>query len=260
MTTDIFFFSGTGNTLSVARGLAALLEGTTVRPIRDFHDEKNIESTADRIVIAFPVYIFGVPLIVQEFIGKLSVRGNAKVYALTTYGGMLARAILSFRSLCEGRGIHLSGGFGVKMPGNYFPMYDVSPEMTQQKVFRAADAALRAIAPVIREGKKAGFDRSLGPLGIFLTYVMRKRVEKQIRGSDRNFITDGKCNACGRCVRVCPVENIELVGSKVIMKGKCEMCFACFHWCPQQAIQYGKKTAARGRYHHPSIELKDITG
>ncbi|MCB2357259.1 hypothetical protein [Clostridium estertheticum] len=40
--------------------------------------------------------------------------------------------------------------------------------------------------------------------------------------------------------------------------GKCEQCFACLQWCPQKAIQYGKKTAMRKRYHHPDVEIADI--
>jgi MinD superfamily P-loop ATPase len=38
----------------------------------------------------------------------------------------------------------------------------------------------------------------------------------------------------------------------------CEQCFACLHWCPAQAIQYGKHTAGRTRYHHPDVMAKDI--
>lgn len=38
----------------------------------------------------------------------------------------------------------------------------------------------------------------------------------------------------------------------------CEQCLACIQWCPQEALQYGKKTPAYERYHHPEIKLQDL--
>jgi len=37
-----------------------------------------------------------------------------------------------------------------------------------------------------------------------------------------------------------------------------EQCLACIQWCPAEAIQYGKNTAAKKRYHHPEIKLSDM--
>jgi formate hydrogenlyase subunit 6/NADH:ubiquinone oxidoreductase subunit I len=36
------------------------------------------------------------------------------------------------------------------------------------------------------------------------------------------------------------------------------MCCACLHFCPVEAIQYGPKTAKRGRYRHPAIQIADM--
>jgi hypothetical protein len=33
---------------------------------------------------------------------------------------------------------------------------------------------------------------------------------------------------------------------------------ACLQWCPAEAIQYGKATKARKRYHHPQAKAKDF--
>jgi len=35
-------------------------------------------------------------------------------------------------------------------------------------------------------------------------------------------------------------------------------CYACVHWCPQGAIEIGRYTAGKPRYHHPDIDLKDM--
>jgi len=77
---------------------------------------------------------------------------------------------------------------------------------------------------------------------------------------DRDFWTDNKCNGCEICGRVCPVGNIVFESGKPAWQHRCEQCLACIQWCPQEAIQYGKKTPAYERYHHPEVKLKDMTG
>jgi Pyruvate/2-oxoacid:ferredoxin oxidoreductase delta subunit len=45
---------------------------------------------------------------------------------------------------------------------------------------------------------------------------------------------------------------------KPIWQHTCEQCFACLQWCPEEAIQYGKNTKKKRRYHHPEIRLRDM--
>jgi MinD superfamily P-loop ATPase len=79
-----------------------------------------------------------------------------------------------------------------------------------------------------------------------------------VHGSDRNFVADEKCTACGTCTKVCPVKNIELADGKPEWKHRCELCLACMHFCPVAAIQRGTKTKKRGRYRHPDVKISDM--
>jgi len=54
------------------------------------------------------------------------------------------------------------------------------------------------------------------------------------------------------------VNNIKIVDGIPEWQHKCQRCLACIHFCTQEAIQYGKKTARRKRYHHPEITVNDI--
>ena len=45
-----------------------------------------------------------------------------------------------------------------------------------------------------------------------------------------------KCDACGSCVEVCPVEAIELKGKAVINAEECIDCGTCVDECPNEAI------------------------
>jgi len=46
-----------------------------------------------------------------------------------------------------------------------------------------------------------------------------------------------KCNGCGKCIEVCPVNAIALENAKaIILKPKCIDCCTCVIECPLKAI------------------------
>jgi ferredoxin len=49
-----------------------------------------------------------------------------------------------------------------------------------------------------------------------------------------------------------------MAGGKPAWHHRCEQSFACIQSCPEEAIQYGKGTRNKKRYHHPEISLKDM--
>ncbi|MCK5132210.1 MAG: EFR1 family ferrodoxin [Candidatus Sabulitectum sp.] len=81
---------------------------------------------------------------------------------------------------------------------------------------------------------------------------------KAFANGDRKFTLNETCNSCGICEKVCQVGNIEMKNGKPNWLHSCEQCLACLQWCPQEAIQVGRKTAGRKRYHHPEIKASDL--
>jgi len=51
------------------------------------------------------------------------------------------------------------------------------------------------------------------------------------------FIADHRCNACGKCVKICPVQAVRLIKKIPRWNYQCENCQRCINICPQQAIQ-----------------------
>ena len=45
-----------------------------------------------------------------------------------------------------------------------------------------------------------------------------------------------KCIGCGKCVKLCPMNNITLNGNKAIALNKCTKCYRCISNCPTQSI------------------------
>lgn len=51
-----------------------------------------------------------------------------------------------------------------------------------------------------------------------------------------------KCIGCGKCGKLCPMNNIKFVDKKVVQNNKCTMCYRCINNCPKQAMTLLGKT------------------
>ncbi|MEG1925973.1 MAG: EFR1 family ferrodoxin, partial [Ruthenibacterium sp.] len=69
-----------------------------------------------------------------------------------------------------------------------------------------------------------------------------------------SFHTTDKCISCGLCEHICPTNTITMADGKPTWGNTCVQCTACIHRCPVQAIQWGKVTQNKGRYHHPDVK------
>jgi len=50
------------------------------------------------------------------------------------------------------------------------------------------------------------------------------------------IVDQHKCNGCGRCVRLCPFNQIKIVDGLAIIEAGCTMCGVCQESCPKGAI------------------------
>jgi len=255
MKTTIYYFSGTGNSLKVAKDIASDLKDTELIQISRNNIGVN-EIPANTIGIVFPVYFSGMPLLVKEFIEKVQIPKDAYVFTVVTFGASAGVAIAQVEKLLTYKGIKLSAAFKMKMPGNYQVMYPPYSEKKQEKCFRNEEEQITQIVTKINNNEVVefrGIGESIVEAVSGLLYSSFKPYEK-----DKNFWTDEKCNGCGICSRVCPANNIKMNEGKPQWQHKCEQCVACMQWCPQKSIQYKKVTLKRGRYHHPDIKAKEL--
>ncbi|MDD5258391.1 MAG: EFR1 family ferrodoxin [bacterium] len=258
MKTLLYYFTGTGNTLKIAKDLAAQLGDTEIIPIAKVIDQPSITPSADRVGIVFPVYIWGPPLIVANFARKLQVPAATYVFGITNYGGFPAGTLLMLKDLLATNKIDLSAGFGIKMPGNYTPMYGAKSTAEQQKHFAREAAAIKEIAEIVKANKSVPISANNALVNSLFSSFIYKHGSLKIPEGDKAFWVDEKCNSCGVCEKVCPVKNIKMSDGKPVWLHHCEQCVGCLQWCPQEAIQAGKKTAVRKRYHHPDITEQDM--
>ncbi|MBM4152318.1 MAG: 4Fe-4S dicluster domain-containing protein [Kiritimatiellaceae bacterium] len=255
MKTTLYWFSGTGNSLAVAKLLADQLPDCELISIaKAIHHPP--EAT-ERIGIVCPVYAFGPPAIVDRFIQTLKAKSNAYIFAVFTCSQTAGASVHFLTESLRQNGLDLSAAWVVKMPENYPPFGSAPRETVQRKMQSHAMHRVGEIVDQLRQGsptvKEQGsvFWRTLGAVvyPAFRRYALRR--------SDRFFRTDNRCNGCELCARICPVGNIRMEDHVPRWLGSCEQCFACFHWCPQRAVQYGKSGRQR-RYHHPAVSVRDL--
>lgn len=255
MKTNLFFFSSTGNNLSVAKEIAAKLPETQIISIPKAI-KGTVDLNADNIGLVFPVYFGGLPRMVIDFINQLDPAKIKYIFAVCTYGGLPAAALSQTEQLLKKRNITLNAGFTIQMPGNYLVKYGAFTPQKQQQLFKKAKAKIDTIVATVKNqtnGIEPG-NRLITMLGRLIYQSMFPKFPTL----DRNFTVSEKCNSCRTCEKVCPVRNIKITANRPIWQGNCEHCLACIQWCPTQAIQYGNQTANRKRYHHPGVTAKEI--
>jgi len=257
MKTKVFYFSATGNSLKAARDLALALGDTELVAIPHALKTK-IDLSPDRIGLVFPVYAWGLPLMVVDFIKKIPPNiKNKYFFAVTTCGGSIGNTLIQLKNLFAEKGIELNAGFKIQMPGNYVPLYDICPQEKQDRIFGNEKKKINDVSKMIKDEKKH-IDTGSPFTNWFLSGIIYPLFASHVKKSDKDFWVTDLCNACGVCRKVCPAGNIEIKLNKPVWLHKCEQCLACLHWCPEKAVQFGKATLKRKRYHHPEIKLSDM--
>ena len=255
MKTAIFYYSGTGNSLWSARLLAEKLGDARMVPMRGA--DALAAGDAEAVGFVFPVHMWGVPAPVVEFVGKLSLRPGVYLFALAVNAGQVSRTLVQLQEMLARRGLKLAAGFSIVLPSNYIPWGGPGPVERRNARFDAARGRLAEAASCIAAREPGPVEK--GPLWQRVVFTAIYRMTfKQVHQMDKDFWCDERCDSCGVCVRVCPAGNIELRKGRPAWMHDCEQCLACIQWCPRESIQFGKKTLAYERYHHPEVSLKDM--
>jgi ferredoxin len=256
MSTTLYYYTGTGNSLWTARKIADRLGGANLVSIPVVREE-TVRPPAGTVGLVFPVYIWGVPAPVIRFLDKLKGAGPEYLFAVAVNGGQVSNTLVQLAKLSSERGLVLSAGFSLKTPSNYIPWGGPGPKEKLDKIFAAAGEKTAKIAADVLDRKVQNVEK--GPLWqrIIFTWIYKTSFP-HVPEMDKRFWIDEKCNGCEVCAKVCPAANVVMHDGKPAWNHRCEQCYACLQWCPREAIQYGKKTPKYQRYHHPEIVLKDV--
>ena len=248
----ILYFSGTGNSKYAAQRIADGL-GDTLCSMNErikAGDTSPVE-TGSRLVIVTPTYAWRIPRLVRDWLLRTELTGSTQVWFVMTCGSEIGSADKYNRALCREKGLTCMGTAQLIMPENYIAMFNApQQEEARQIIARAEPDIDRAIA-AIREGHAFPptrcklYDRFMsGPVNpIFYGCFVK----------DRAFTVSDACIGCGQCARLCPTNNITLREGKPVWGGDCTHCMACICRCPVEAIEYGRKSVGKPRYHFEAL-------
>jgi len=249
----IFYFTGTGNSLMVARAIGKALGDTEVSSVTTIHEE---QGSYDIVGFVFPVYWGGLPQKLLTSISLLDYIKTDYIFAVETHAGGPGRALPQLKEELQRIGLDLSAGFLLRMPSNYIVGYVAPSEHSIQRNLENADEAIREFVELIRNKS------IILPSYIFSSFsgmhTSYTQFLARVSRSDESFWVDANCTACEICARVCPVHNIEMKEDRPAWLHNCELCLACINWCPESAIQYGSGTETRGRYTNPRVTTQDM--
>ena len=255
MGTEIYYFSGTGNSYVIAKDLQKLLEDAELHSIPACMEHGRVPTEAQAVGLVFPLYFWGVPKVVSDFIEKLELKKDQTIFAVVTRGGKSYQggALHQADKALKRKGARLNAGFYVQMPDNYIPLLKVPSLKEQQEQFRKAGEKVKRIAASITKGESVVEREVTAWVSPLLTKPFVNRVMKM----DTGFRAETDCNSCGLCEKVCRFHNIQMVDGKPQWQHHCQFCLACINYCPKQAIEYKKGTRGKVRYHHPQVPVSD---
>ena len=258
----IYYFSGTGNTLAAAKQIAEQLgENVELIPIASLPRGTTVHfGDAETIGIFHPVYCFGIPTLVQNFLERLKVlpKGAKQpyIYSLCTSSGLLGSAHLIMEQKLKKQGYKLNAFFHIPMVSNYIPRAKAPNPRRLEKILSTAEKKINAA------GEKILARKNRRPIHVFPLDMFGEiagiRAVSFMNDYDKYFWLNENCNGCELCEKICPASNIIMMNGMPTWRGHCEQCMACLQWCPKQAIQFRKITVKRERYHHPRIKAEEL--
>ena len=256
----VFYFSGTGNTRWVATQIAeAIGEELLYIPdmIRDGRYEFELKEE-ERIGFCFPTHGWQPPKIVRNYIKHLVLQNRSEnfCYAVTTCGDDMGEAMTILNKDLKTIGLQVETAFSVIMPETYvcLPFMKTDPEDREQMKIKNAERQLHHIISIIKDRKRGIIELDKGPTPRLYSYVIGGYFNKRMI-TDKKFTVDSDvCIKCGKCQKVCPVDNITGTPPQWIHNGRCTCCLACYHYCPVHAINYGRITRKREQYYFSKRE------
>lgn len=249
----VVFFSGTGNSEYCARYIASILGDEVVDSAQYIKNRQiaQLESQKPWVFVT-PTYAWQVPKVFKSFIRQSGLSGNRNAYFVLTCGGSVGGAASGALELCKEKGLRFKGLKGIVMPENLITMFKAPDKQEADSIIQKAVPEIEKTAQTIKSGR--AFEKTKYNFLGFMQSELSNPLFYKAATSAKKFYATDECIGCGLCERKCVMGNITLKDGKPVWGDNCTQCMACISYCPKLAIEYGKSTKGKVRYH--CIEFK----
>lgn len=246
----ILYFSGTGNSEYAAKKIGKDLQDETLslfEKIRN-HDFSDVYSDKPWIITA-PTYAWRIPRILQNWLANTNLNGNKDIYFVMTCAGGIGNAGAYLKKLCVSKEMNYMGCIPIIMPENYIALFQSPTQKEAKEILNRAETALQNAVRTIKNKE----------IAVPSSVTLKDRLDSGIVNAvfypalvhAKKFYSTDACISCGKCERVCPLNNIHLNNGKPVWGSRCTHCMACICRCPTEAIEYGRHSKGLARYTCP---------
>ena len=243
----ILYFSGTGNSAYAAKRIGGAIDDEAVSLFEKIRSRDFSQMRSERPwVLVVPTYAWRIPRIVEEWLERTDLAGSRDIYFVMTCGGSIGNAGRYLEKLCAARKFHYLGCVQIKMPENYLAMFSTPTQEEALDIIQQSEAVIDRAALTIKRGEPipqpalTAQDKMNSGIINDIFYPAFAHAKK--------FSAADTCISCGKCVKVCPLNNIHLEAGKPVWGKNCTHCMACICRCPAEAIEYGKHSKGMPRY------------
>ena len=245
----VLYFSATGNTEFIAKEIAErigdealnLLERIKTGDKTPIHSEKPF-------VICAPIYVCEIPRFMTKFLKAQTFTGSKDVYFILTSGGYCGPAGNLLRKIFKSKKMNCHGHAEFRMPRNYvvsdsYPMLERG--QAEERIIESYNRLDQVASDILAGNKLTARHVYLFETLITLPF---NPVWCKYKLTAKDFYAEDTCIGCGKCVKLCPLNNIKLVDKKPIWGKSCTHCMSCISNCPTKAIEYGAITKDKESY------------
>ena len=271
MAAEIYYFTGTGNSLFAAREIQKRLPKSRLIPIAGIIDQTRIKTRESVVGLVFPVQALTIPILVKRFLRMADFSSSEYLFAIATRQNTVFRGFEAIDWILKRQKKRLDARFILNMcSSDARHVGYVTPD--EDEIHLKEEAALKkldVIQDVVNRrtlAREQDTEYIVRPGFLSEKIILGCMAASGVLGGVNYFYADSACTGCGVCERVCPSRKISLNGKAPVWQRSvlCYMCFACLNFCPARSVQIksipGVKSATQenGRYPHPYATMQDI--
>lgn len=247
----VLYFTGTGNSRHIAERIAHALNDTLIS-LNDRIKSGDITPLAvnGRLVLVMPTYAWRIPRIVRDHLLRTELRGARETWFVMDCGSEIGNAAKSTaRSAAKRARLH---GHGADRHAGEFHRHvqhanrrGGSPDQPPKQSRSSTARSPRSAQDTCSRRRAKTYDRiaSSAVNPVFYPPFVKAN---PFTASDVRI-------GCGKCEKLCPLNNITLQKRPSRLGNQLHSAWPAFAIVRTRAIEYGKKSAGKPRYHFEEL-------